>query len=373
MGTGDLRGRDRAARQCRPTASIVLGSEAPAWLTARGIPARLDSPWATPPRRPDGPHHDRRNALVPPRAGSGHPRPGLTIVSILGDHRRPAPTEGRTGDDRHHGHVHRWLSLGLLALPVAHIVTATADGREPRLVERGPSRHERLRATGVGLGTAVDLMVAVLVTSLLRHRINPRTWRTALDVPPHAWPSAVVHALVLSHEQSASCNGISPCAVALGAVAWRPWRATTTAIAGPRSPPRSGHDDPHRHALIDLLDASGLTGRRCRLQRSPLRAATARSRSIVNACDGDAWRNKGCGWSPIISPRWSRGPVWSPPSAAGSGMPRTGAVDHALRRAWAGTSRGSGALAVLRGEYSISPPRAVCAADDQTGTRDWRS
>ena len=162
----------------------------------------------------------------------------LTIVSILGmitaGRRRPRGEQATIVMA-----MHRWLSLGLLAFLVAHIVTAIADGYVSlgwlSVVLPYTSDYEPL---WVGLGTvAVDLMVAVLVTSLLRPRINPRTWRIVHWTSYLMWPSAVVHALVLSTSNQPLLQWISiACAVAFGcAVAWRLM---------------AGHDDRDRRAAI---------------------------------------------------------------------------------------------------------------------------
>jgi sulfoxide reductase heme-binding subunit YedZ len=48
----------------------------------------------------------------------------------------------------------------------------------------------------VGLGTVtLDLMAALVVTSLLRHRIGHRTWRAIHWTAYASWPIALVHAL----------------------------------------------------------------------------------------------------------------------------------------------------------------------------------
>ena len=133
------------------------------------------------------------------------------------------------------------------------------------------------------------------------------------------------------------------------------------------------------HALIDLLDASGLTGRggAAFSTVTKLRAAQQHGADlIVNACDGELGATKDA-W--VVSHHLAEvveGPVWSPPSAAGSGMPRTGQCDRGHPAGGrAGRPRGSGALRLLRGERThFARPGRFGAADDQTGTlRDWRS
>ena len=99
----------------------------------------------------------------------------LTVVVCLG-----MVTAGRR---RPHGEsatvvmgVHRWLSLGMLVFLAVHIVTAIVDGYVPigwlAVVLPFSSPYQTLL---VGLGTvAVDLLVVLMVTSYLRHRIPER-------------------------------------------------------------------------------------------------------------------------------------------------------------------------------------------------------
>lgn len=76
-----------------------------------------------------------------------------------------------------------------------------------------------------GLGTvALDLLAAIVITSLLRHRLGVRTWRTVHLLAYLSWPIALMHGL-----GAGSDNGtwwlwaISiGCAVLVGAaVVWR--------------------------------------------------------------------------------------------------------------------------------------------------------
>lgn len=80
----------------------------------------------------------------------------------------------------------------------------------------------------VGLGTlGVDIMLAVLVTSLSRHRLAERTWRRVHLLSYALWPMAIVHGLALGTAGEPLLRGITiACAAAgLGALAWR-WSGT---------------------------------------------------------------------------------------------------------------------------------------------------
>ena len=77
----------------------------------------------------------------------------------------------------------------------------------------------------VGLGTlTLDLMAALVVTSLLRHRIGHRTWRAVHWTAYASWPIALVHALGSGTDAGTAWFLIlaGACSVAVaGAVFWR--------------------------------------------------------------------------------------------------------------------------------------------------------
>ncbi len=93
--------------------------------------------------------------------------------------------------------LHRRLALFAVALLGLHVVTAIADPYVPIgwaatvLPFLSPYRTE-----AVGLGTlAVDLGGAVLLTSLVRHKLGLRAWRAVHWLAYLAWPAAFGHAL----------------------------------------------------------------------------------------------------------------------------------------------------------------------------------
>ena len=93
--------------------------------------------------------------------------------------------------------LHRTLSLFAVALLILHVVTAVAD----RYVSIGWAATaipflSPYRTAAIGLGTlAVDLGAAVLLTSLVRHRLGLRAWRAVHWLAYLAWPAAFGHAL----------------------------------------------------------------------------------------------------------------------------------------------------------------------------------
>jgi methionine sulfoxide reductase heme-binding subunit len=98
--------------------------------------------------------------------------------------------------------LHRTLSLFAVALLALHVVTALLDpyvtiGWAATLVPFASP----YRTVAIGLGTlAVDLAGAVLVTSLLRHRLSFRAWRTVHWLAYLAWPAAFAHSLTAGND-----------------------------------------------------------------------------------------------------------------------------------------------------------------------------
>ncbi|MHB8185211.1 MAG: ferric reductase-like transmembrane domain-containing protein [Dermatophilaceae bacterium] len=98
--------------------------------------------------------------------------------------------------------LHRNLSLLTVAFLGVHIATALADGyvHIPWLSTVVPftSGYERF---WIGLGTvAVDLVAAVIVTSLLRDRLTPSVWRAVHWLSYVSYPVAVVHSMGASKD-----------------------------------------------------------------------------------------------------------------------------------------------------------------------------
>lgn len=93
--------------------------------------------------------------------------------------------------------LHRNISLLALVMLVPHVVSVAYDSYVPigwidLFVPFIGSYH----TVWMGLGTlAFDIFLALLVTSLLRPRINPRMWRVLHWSAYLCWPLALVHGL----------------------------------------------------------------------------------------------------------------------------------------------------------------------------------
>ncbi|HEX6492449.1 MAG TPA: ferric reductase-like transmembrane domain-containing protein [Candidatus Dormibacteraeota bacterium] len=93
--------------------------------------------------------------------------------------------------------LHRDLALMALVFLALHIVTAVVDpythlGITAAIIPFGSS----YRTFWLGLGAvAVELMLAIAVTSMLRARIGQRAWRGVHWLALACWPIAIVHGL----------------------------------------------------------------------------------------------------------------------------------------------------------------------------------
>jgi sulfoxide reductase heme-binding subunit YedZ len=93
--------------------------------------------------------------------------------------------------------LHGSLALLSVVFLAIHVGTAVFDPyAEVQLVDAIVPFTARSHALALGLGVlSADLIVALIVTSLLRHRIGLRTWRSIHLVAYLSWPIAVLHTL----------------------------------------------------------------------------------------------------------------------------------------------------------------------------------
>jgi Ferric reductase like transmembrane component len=92
--------------------------------------------------------------------------------------------------------VHRNVSLLVLVFLLIHVVTVVADPFAPiNLVDAVVPFVSAYRPIWLGLGAvSLDLLVALAVTSVLRHRLGYKTWRAVHWLAYVCWPVAVLHA-----------------------------------------------------------------------------------------------------------------------------------------------------------------------------------
>ncbi len=130
--------------------------------------------------------------------------------------------------------LHRNLTLLAVAFLAIHVVTTVADSFTPiGLKDAFIPFVSAYRPLWLGLGAlACDLLIALVVTSLLRARFGFRLWRAVHWLAYAAWPIALLHALGTGSDARfgwlAAIGGA--CLVAVGlalvvrafAAGWRP-------------------------------------------------------------------------------------------------------------------------------------------------------
>ncbi len=93
--------------------------------------------------------------------------------------------------------LHRNASLLSVAFLGLHILTAVTDGWVTvSVMDAFVPFHGTYRPLWLGLGAvAVDLLLAVVVTSLVRVRLGVKAWRGVHWLAYLAWPVALAHGL----------------------------------------------------------------------------------------------------------------------------------------------------------------------------------
>jgi methionine sulfoxide reductase heme-binding subunit len=122
--------------------------------------------------------------------------------------------------------LHRNLSLLAVAFTGVHVLTAVVDTYVsiPLISAIVPftSGYERL-ATALG-AISLDLMAAMIVTSLLRRHLSPKFWRAVHWLAYLSWPVAFLHCLLASKDlRHGWMFGVTVLAgvVVVGAALWR--------------------------------------------------------------------------------------------------------------------------------------------------------
>jgi sulfoxide reductase heme-binding subunit YedZ len=93
--------------------------------------------------------------------------------------------------------LHRDLSLLVIVLLAAHILTSVLDSFAPiKLTDAVVPLAADYRPLWMGLGAlSFDLLIAIVVTSLLRRRLGYSAWRAVHWLAYASWPIAVLHGL----------------------------------------------------------------------------------------------------------------------------------------------------------------------------------
>jgi predicted ferric reductase len=122
--------------------------------------------------------------------------------------------------------LHRNLSLMAVVFIVIHVVTAVIDGFvSVPLISGVIPFTSGYEGFWLGLGAiSFDLMLALIVTSLIRGRLSRRVWKAVHWLAYASWPVAFAHSIGSSSDlQGGLLLGLAVlCAAALAAaLAWR--------------------------------------------------------------------------------------------------------------------------------------------------------
>jgi DMSO/TMAO reductase YedYZ heme-binding membrane subunit len=93
--------------------------------------------------------------------------------------------------------LHRDVSLLVLVLLAAHIITSVLDSFAPiNLIDAVVPLSSSYRPLWLGLGAlAFDLLLAVAITSVIRRRLGYGAWRAVHWLAYASWPVAVLHGI----------------------------------------------------------------------------------------------------------------------------------------------------------------------------------
>ena len=149
----------------------------------------------------------------------------LSAVVVLGVLARMR-VEGRMWPRFLSAAVHRDLALVAVVFLVLHIVTAVVDPfTHLGIVAATVPFGSYYRTLWLGLGTvALELLIAVLVTSLARRWIGHRVWRAVHWLAYASWPIAALHSIGTGTDSSAPWMLVilSACiGSVVGAALWR--------------------------------------------------------------------------------------------------------------------------------------------------------
>ncbi len=123
-------------------------------------------------------------------------------------------------------HLHRNAALLAVITLLTHMVTLLLDPyAQLKVLDLLVPFGASYRPVWVGLGAlAADLVLAVVVTSLLRHRIGNRSWRVVHWLTYAAWPIALLHGLFSGTDNGRPwylATAIACTGVVVAAVGWR--------------------------------------------------------------------------------------------------------------------------------------------------------
>jgi DMSO/TMAO reductase YedYZ heme-binding membrane subunit len=142
----------------------------------------------------------------------------VVVLGVIGPMRLvPSPGWPRFAVDS----LHRDLSLLAIVLIALHVIFSVADGFAPiTLVDGVIPFNSPYRPLWLGLGAlAFDLMLALVITSLVRRRLGYGAWRAVHWLAYACWPIAVLHGLGTGSD-SRQLWTLAVTFLCVGVVAW---------------------------------------------------------------------------------------------------------------------------------------------------------
>ena len=127
--------------------------------------------------------------------------------------------------------LHRNVSLLVLVFLALHVGTTVIDTYTSiSLTAAFVPFASSYKTAWLSLGAvALDMLVALVVTSLLRARIGHRSWRRVHWLAYACWPVAVTHGLGIGTDRNATWVFVLTIACAVSVVALAAWRLVAAA------------------------------------------------------------------------------------------------------------------------------------------------
>jgi methionine sulfoxide reductase heme-binding subunit len=172
---------------------------------------------------------------------------GVLVLGILTARKATLPSLPRFATMT----LHRSISLLAVVFLAVHVGTAVVDPyAQVRLLDTVVPFLGSWQALMLGLGTlALDVLAAVIVSSLLMRHISRRVWRTIHWFGYGTWPLAFVHSLGIGSDSGTLwLRALAACMlVGVGAAAvWRVWPAAASVRHG-----KALTREPGRLELVD--------------------------------------------------------------------------------------------------------------------------
>jgi methionine sulfoxide reductase heme-binding subunit len=153
---------------------------------------------------------------------------GTVVLGVVVQRQRRLPGLPRFGAVA----LHRNVSLISALLLAVHVVTSVVDSYVgiPPIAALVPFTST-WRPAGIGLGAlAIELMVVIIATSLVRGRLPVRVWRAVHRTSYLVWPLAFVHGLMAGTDLGSGWPlGLAlGCAAVVGGTTALAWTGRTT-------------------------------------------------------------------------------------------------------------------------------------------------